>query len=216
MKLIDLHNHTNISYDGSIPPEKLVENAISHNISVLGICDHQFTIKNHLDEYADTLDRLIEKYKGKITIKKGLEIGTRPAPRDLNLSVLNNRFDYCLFECADSPAAMDFYELLEWTRLFKIKKGLAHTDIFYLGEHFGLNIFEVLKEYDLFWELNTSGNYYYYYDFLTNPKKQLAVKDSEITVSIGSDTHSLSDFNVKKLHSSTALIQKLGNSIIFS
>ncbi len=60
------------------------------------------------------------------------------------------------------------------------KAGLAHTDIFKLGERYGLDIIKILRDNDIFWELNTSGNYIYYYDFLTNEKKQQIIKESGI------------------------------------
>ena len=74
-----------------------------------------------------------EFYQGKIEVKCGLEIGTRPSPADLSVT-LANKLDFCLFECLDSPAAMDFFEFLEWVKLFNIPKGFAHTDIFELSK----------------------------------------------------------------------------------
>ena len=74
----------------------------------------------------------------------------------------------------------------------------------------------VFKENNIFWEINTSGNYTYYYDFLTNPEKQKKVSKSGIEISIGSDTHTLTGFNINKLKSCHELLLKLGNPIIFS
>lgn len=214
MKLTDLHNHTTFSYDGENSCEEIIQNALSKGIEVVGISDHQYSISD-IGEYIFTINELKRKYKDKITVLCGLEIGTRPEPRDLILSNLNN-IDYCLFECLDSDTAMDFYEFLEWSKLFKMPKGFAHTDIFYLEKKYGIDIIRIMKENDFFWEINTSGNYNYYYDFLTNPKKQEIIKNSSIKISIGSDTHWIKDLNVKKLISAHELIKKLGNPIIFS
>jgi histidinol phosphatase-like PHP family hydrolase len=104
---------------------------------------------------------------------------------------------------------MDFYEFIEWRRLFKCKAGLAHTDIFKLGEMYGLDIIKVLRENDIFWELNTSGNYTYYYDFLTNEKKQRIIQESGICVSVGSDTHYLGEDRKKQIRRANELLQKL-------
>ena len=129
LKLTDLHNHTTFSYDGKNTPEEIIENAVSKGISVVGISDHQFSIGPSLKKYIEKINLLKEKYKDKIEVKCGLEIGTRPSPADLSVT-LANKLDFCLFECLDSPAAMDFFEFLEWVKLFNIPKGFAHTDIF--------------------------------------------------------------------------------------
>ena len=111
---------------------------------------------------------------------------------------------------------MDLYEFLEWRRLFSCPVGLAHTDIFALSERYGVDMLALLKKEDIFWEINTSGNYTYYYDFITNGQKRRAVRDSGITLSIGSDTHRLYSFCESKLKSANELAQSLGNRIIFA
>ncbi len=210
--LCDLHNHTTFSYDGSNTPEEIVENAMANCVDVVGITDHQFSIEGNLQCYIDKINSLKDKYSGRIRVLCGLEIGTRPEPRDF-LASASKKLDYCLFECTDSSRAMDFYEFLEWTRLFVCPKGLAHTDIFALEKRYGIDIFNVLKEYSLFWEINVSGNYVYYYDFITNPEKRERIRKSGITLSIGSDTHWTGDYNAGKLISAVKLAEELGNPL---
>ncbi len=211
--IVDLHNHTMFSYDSSDTPEEVIENAIIHGIDVIGICDHQFSIGDRLNEYYQHLQHCKLKYKNDIRVLCGLEIGTRPKPDDF-IADTAQYFDYVLFESLDSPkGAMDFYEFLEWRKLFKCKVGLAHTDIFKLGKKYGLDIIKELKKADIFWELNTSGNYSYYYDFLTNEKKQQLIKESKIEVSIGSDTHWIGEYRLHQIRSANKLVQKLGNPL---
>lgn len=214
--MTDLHNHTIYSYDGTNTPEEIIENAIRFGIRTVGICDHQFTIQSKLNQYISHLQFCKEKYADKIDVKIGLEIGTRPAPNDLLASSCNG-LDYVLFESLDDSrmCAMDLYEFLEWSRLFTCPKGLAHTDIFALGERYGLDMLKIMKEYNLFWELNTSGNYMYYYDFLTNEKKRRLIKDSKLPVTIGSDTHDIAQFRYKQLRSANKLIAELGIPLIY-
>ena len=201
----DLHNHTTYSYDGSNSPEEIIENAIAHSVDVIGITDHQFSIGGNLNKYFEHINICKARYADKIKVLCGLEIGTRPAPQDFPAS--NADFlDYVIFESLDSATALDLYEFLEWTRLFRCPRGLAHTDIFALEKRYGVDILRVLKDYDLFWEINTSGNYNYYYDFLTNKEKQERVSDSGIVLSVGSDTHWVGDFNLKKLECTHRLI----------
>ncbi len=208
MYTVDLHNHTIFSYDGSNTPEEIIENAIRHGIDVIGITDHQFTIGDNLSMYYEYIQHCKIKYADKIKVLCGLEIGTRPAPPE-SLASATAQFDYVLFESLDDERAMDFYEFLEWQKLFKCKKGLAHTDIFSLADRYGLDILKVMRDNDIFWELNTSGNYMYYYDFLTNEKKQQLIKESGINVSVGSDTHYIAEYRKKQIRRANELLQKL-------
>ncbi len=214
MSLHDLHNHTIFSYDGTNTPEEIIENAMANGIEAVGISDHQFTIKENLKEYIETINACKEKYAGRIEVLCGLEIGTRPKPDDF-LASASRYLDYCLFESIDSMRAMDLYEFLEWTRLFSCPKGLAHTDIFLLENRYGIDILKALKEYNLFWEINTSGNYSYYYDFITNKEKRERIRNSGITLSVGSDTHWVGDFSVNKIKSAHKIIDEMGNKKIF-
>lgn len=212
MYTVDLHNHTVFSYDGSNTPDEIIENAIAHSIDVIGITDHQFSIGDKLSEYFEYIQHCKIKYGGKIRVLCGLEIGTRPKPQDLSAAAVS-QFDYVLFESLDDHRAMDFFEFLEWQKMFNCKKGLAHTDIFALSKRYGLNLLDELKKNDIFWELNTSGNYNYYYDFLTNEKKQKAVKDSGITMSVGSDTHWVEEYRFRQIRQANELVARLGNPL---
>ncbi len=208
MYVTDLHNHTIFSYDGSNTPEEIIENAILCGVDVIGITDHQFSIGDRLPEYYQYIQSCKIRYADKIRVLCGLEIGTRPSPPQ-SLPASSEFFDYVLFESLDDERAMDFYEFIEWRRLFKCKAGLAHTDIFKLGERYGTDIPGVMRANDIFWELNTSGNYPYYYDFLTNEKKRRAVAESGIEVSVGSDTHYIAEYRKTQIRRANELLQKL-------
>ena len=214
MKLMDLHNHTSFSYDGISGINCVVENAINNDVSYLGITDHEFSIEKKLPEYVDALLVAKEKYKGKINLLAGIEIGTRPAPDDLCISLVN-KLDYCLFESLDSDRAMNLYDFLEWRKKFRCKVGLAHTDIFALGKRYNINMLEVMKKEDIFWEINFSGNYNYYFDFISNQDKRDAVKKSGISISVGSDLHWIGDFDKTRLIQTNELARSLGNPLAF-
>lgn len=211
----DLHNHTYFSYDGTEAPDALVDNAVKNGIDIIGITDHQFTDSFNFTKYINALESVKEYYKGKCQVKTGLEIGTRPKPDNFLPKTSSGLLDYCLFECLDSNRSMDLYEFLEWRKLFSCPVGLAHTDIFALGERYGVDIFKIMRENNIFWEINVSGNYNYYYDFISNRKKQKAVSESKIMLSIGSDTHRLYEYSARKLVSANELAEILGNPIIF-
>lgn len=214
MNIIDLHNHTKFSYDGSNSPEEIIENAIAHSVDLIGISDHQFSLGADLNEYINRISSCKKQFAGKIRVLCGLEIGTRPAPSDFDIND-TERLDYVLFESLDRDGAMPLDKFISWQRSFKCPKGLAHTDIFVLGEKWGTDIIELMKSENLFWEINISGNYDYYYDFLTNSHKRSIVSESGITLSVGSDTHWIEEYRFKQLRRANELAYSLGNPIIF-
>lgn len=212
--IMDLHNHTKFSYDGKNTPEEIIENAITHGVDVIGITDHQFSIGTGIGEYLERLEECKRRYRGRIQVLAGLEIGTRPRPDDL-LTYDIHGIDYVLFESLDDYRAMDFFEFVSWRHRFECPVGLAHCDIFAMGERYGLDMTEVLKKENMFWELNTSGHYDYYYDFLTNSAKREIIKRSGIGVSIGSDTHSIDEYRPRQLKKANALAEELGLCLPF-
>lgn len=211
--IMDLHNHTYFSYDSTNTPEELIENAIQNGVDVIGITDHQFSIGSSLSEYKRKLAEYKERYSKYIRVLAGLEIGTRPKPDDLLMSEIVG-LDYVLFESLDDFRSMDFFEFTGWRHRFKCPVGLAHCDIFALGERYGIDMLEVMKKENIFWEINTSGNYSYYYDFLTSLNKRTAVKKAGIYVSVGSDTHDISEYRGKQLIRANKLVEDMGLSPI--
>ena len=207
--IMDLHNHTIYSYDGQNSPEQIIENAINNGIDVIGITDHQFSIGSRIGEYIDKLLECKDKYAKDIKVLAGLEIGTRPRPDDLFTYDIQ-KLDYVLFESLDDYRAMDFFEFVSWRHRFDCPVGLAHCDIFAMGEMYGADMTKVLRDEDIFWELNTSGNYNCYYDFLTNKSKRDAIRRAGIGVSIGSDTHALYEYRFAQLVRANELVESEG------
>lgn len=212
MKIIDLHNHTKFSYDGQNTARQVIENATANGVDVIAITDHQFSIGDRIGEYIEEIATLKTEFSDRVKVLCGLEIGTRPKPSNFPPRI-SGMLDFCLFESLDNKNGMDLYEFLEWKRLFLCPIGLAHTDIFGLSKRYKTDILKVLKREKIFWEINFSGNYDYYFDFITNKQKQAAVAESKIAVSIGSDTHWIGDFDKKRLVQTNELVRKLGNPI---
>lgn len=212
MKIIDLHNHTNFSYDGISGINSIVENAIKNDVSVLGITDHEFSISDRIEEYIDAVNDAKARYSGKIKLLCGLEIGTRPYPDKFNPQI-SKKLDYCLFESLDDYRAMDFNKFLTWRKNFSCPQGLAHTDVFDLSKRYDIDILNVLKRENIFWEINFSGNYNYYFDIISNKKKQDSVRRSGVALSIGSDTHWVGDFDKKRLLQTNEFVRQLKNPL---
>ena len=207
--IMDLHNHTIFSYDGQNSPEQVIENAINNGIDVIGITDHQFSIGPRIGEYIDKLLECKKRYAREITVLAGLEIGTRPRPDDL-ITYDIQKLDYVLFESLDDYRAMDFFEFVSWRHRFDCPVGLAHCDIFAMSEMYGMDMTKVLRDENIFWELNTSGNYNCYYDFLTNKGKRDAIRRACVGVSIGSDTHALYEYRLAQLVRANELVEAEG------
>lgn len=212
MKIIDLHNHTNFSYDGISGINTLVENAIAYGVDILGITDHEFSIGNKIHEYIEAVSEAKERYRGRITLLLGLEIGTRPKPDSFDTQI-TRKLDFCLFESLDDYRSMDFNEFLLWRKNFCCPQGLAHTDIFKLSKTYNTDILSLLKRENIFWEINFSGNYNYYFDIISNKEKQEAVKKSGIQLSVGSDTHWVGDFDKKRLVQTNEFVRGLKNPL---
>ena len=207
--MMDLHNHTIYSYDGQNSPEQIIENAINNGVDVIGITDHQFSIGEGIGDYIKKLTECKAKYSGQIKVLAGLEIGTRPKPDDLLTHDIAG-LDYVLFESLDDYRAMDFYEFVSWRHRFDCPVGLAHCDIFAMSDMYGVDMTEVLKSENIFWELNTSGHYSCYYDFLTNKRKRDAIRNAGIGVSVGSDTHALFEYRAAQLIRANELVEAEG------
>ena len=206
---MDLHNHTVFSYDGQNSPEQIIENAIEHGVDVVGITDHQFSIGSGIGEYIKRLSDCKAKYAGRIRVLSGLEIGTRPRPDDLFTQDIS-WLDYVLFESLDDYRATDFFEFVSWRHRFGCPVGLAHCDIFKMSGMYGVDMPAVLKKENIFWELNTSGNYSCYYDFLTNRQKRDALRSAGVGVSVGSDTHALYEYRHPQLIRANELLESEG------
>lgn len=82
--MTDLHIHTSFSHDSEEDMEKYIERALALGKRAVGFSDHYdyLCIENgrqialpDLDEYTCTIARLREKYKGRIEVLCGLEVG---------------------------------------------------------------------------------------------------------------------------------------------
>lgn len=81
----DFHLHTEFSSDGSTPMEDMIAAALRERLDIISITDHldvgdpfepymSFSEKDYINHFKK-IDMCIEKYKGIIDIRKGMEIG---------------------------------------------------------------------------------------------------------------------------------------------
>nr|WP_206155064.1 CpsB/CapC family capsule biosynthesis tyrosine phosphatase [Clostridium muellerianum] len=211
---MDLHNHT-IWSDGTHSPEKIIENAIEHKLTAVGISDHFQTDKcasvsiQNLNNYIKDLERLKYKYRDKIQVYSGIEICMHKDLCDLNNLPYDhfNKLDYVLLEYIDCfKKSIKLNEIEQYTKNLKCSIGLAHTDLLHFYKNYGLNfLINKLKRNNLFWELNVNEGYEYFDEIVSSidswKTKRLFkhLKKNDIKISVGSDTHCLDSYNIEKL-----------------
>lgn len=245
----DLHSHTYYSFCGKDSPETIVEAAIAGGIELFGISDHShgvgncrrdvfFTSEEALpytyDErafrkYFDHINLIREKYRDKIKILRGIEVGAYlripkvALPIDADISY----FDYCLIENPDIE-----YSIIENRDIFRFAKrcgcptvGIAHTDMFkFIGElgEDPYRYFKRMAEENIFWEMNVSydsiHNYHeheYVLEFFKNEEEQAIVRESGVRLSVGFDGHRIEDYLPDRVKDYCERITALGIKLAF-
>lgn len=117
----DLHTHTSFSFDGEYGAEEMVFRAYELGIKRYAITDHLEINEYHLPEfrYPEILKEakavipgLIEKYKGKIDLIRGIELGQPVHDTALAEKLLSEgQYDYIIGSCHMIRGYQDFYFL---------------------------------------------------------------------------------------------------------
>lgn len=216
---MDLHNHT-IWSDGADKPEDIILNAIKHKVGAVGITDHFCHDYNRslgfekIKYYLNKIGRLKTKYCNEIKVFIGIEIAYSYLLKNykvLPYDVLN-QLDFILLENLDYiPATTNLEDVADLLNGFICTKGLAHTDLVKLSGKFvdkgGMDyILDFVKQCNLFWEINTDSAHDVFFDILHPDKKDERTKalidgiiNRKIHVSVGSDTHSLAQYDYGRL-----------------
>lgn len=219
-KIMDIHNHTTWS-DGVHTTEEIIENAINNGVDIIGISDHFNTIKCNsisipkLHKYIEFLWKMKDKYKDKIKVLSGIEICMNKEWCELNNLPYNilSKLDYVLFEYIDwFSDSVTLKEIQYYTKRISCPKGLAHTNIFSLIDKYEIdNVIKLIKDNELFWELNVNEGYEYF-DYIINNRNEVKIielfnklKENDIKISVGSDTHALKFYDINKI--------KIGNEL---
>lgn len=240
----DLHSHTYYSFCGADTPEQVVEAAISGGIELLGITDHNYGVgyartdvftsgtSEIIDDYQRTLKRyydhmnlIKQKYKDKIKILCGIEIGTIKQGRvALPESVDISFFDYCLIEHLDEDSITGG-DLFAFAERCGCRAGVAHTDLFAhilrLGEE-PLTYFKNMADNDIFWEMNVNldtihggREHLYMLEFFDNKEQQDIVRNSGVRLSVGFDGHRVYDYKPDRIKEYCKRISDMGIKLVF-
>lgn len=224
--LLDYHMHSDFSADCNTPMEETAESAIKKGIKEICFTEHvdfeypdpTISFELDLEKYDQKIKEMQEKYKDRLTIKKGIEIGVQPYLLEHYERFLQDEyFDFiiCSMHTADrkemhygsffegrtaSEAYKIYYEeLLYCVKHFKDYSILGHTDLVkrYKKLDTDENFHEIIRE--IFntiipdgkgIEVNTSG-YYYGLDHAMPSRDILELYKAcggEI-ITLGSDSH---------------------------
>lgn len=104
----DYHVHSLFSFDSEETLENILERAINLNMKQIAVTDHQdfnWPVEGEfpyidMEKYSKAMDYYKEKYKDKITVLKGIELGLMKGNAALCQNLLNtSMFDFVIGSC---------------------------------------------------------------------------------------------------------------------
>ncbi|MEA4815494.1 MAG: histidinol-phosphatase HisJ family protein [Lachnospiraceae bacterium] len=176
----DYHIHTNFSSDCQIPMEDMVKQAINLNLSEIAITDHvdfdypdlDFPFVLDYDEYVKSIEMLKEKYKSKINIITGIEMGLQPHEKKrIDTFLSDNYFDFVIgsTHCVNKQAVyedsffegkekneayMEYFEdVLNSVKMFDTFCVYGHIDYINRYGHYKDKTMDILKYMDIIEEI---------------------------------------------------------------
>lgn len=105
MLFADYHTHSNFSEDSDELMEEMVKSAIKLGLKELAITDHldydyadpEFNFFLDINAYAESFEKLRNKYKTEIHLLSGVEIGLQPHLKEKNINFAKNYdFDFII------------------------------------------------------------------------------------------------------------------------
>ncbi len=208
---INLHIHSSFS-DGKNSIEQIIKKSLKLKLDYIAITDH-FTdswkswvskLKDNIkiEEYLNTISNCqnyLNKNDKELTLFKGIEIDLSSSEGFIKKYIEPEKFNLMLFEYLDTFEAIGFLrDIIQfWKRCFKPLNefpilGLAHFDPSYFI-HGNLDILiNFLKENNIYFEFNSSYSTYY---SLQNKLFFEKLKENNIPVAIGCDTHNIKNLD---------------------
>ncbi|MFX1311256.1 MAG: PHP domain-containing protein [Promethearchaeota archaeon] len=207
---INLHIHSSFS-DGKNSIKEIIKKSLKLKLDYIAITDH-FTdswkswvskLKDNIkiSEYLDTLSNCqnyLNNNNKKLILLKGIEIDLSSSEGFIKKYIKPEKFDIILFEYLHSLEAIGFLKNIIhfWKRSLNQFEfpilGLAHLDPSYFI-HGNLDVLiNFLKENDIYFEFNSSYSTYY---SLKNKLFFKKLKESNIPVAIGCDSHKINNLD---------------------
>lgn len=242
---VDLHNHTALCNHASGSMEEYIKEAIKQGIEVFGFSCHNpmnFDTQNRmsfdsLPFYLSEIERLQEKYRHQITIKKALEIDF--LPDFIDERVLKLDLDYRIGAVHflgdwgfDNPAFLREYAKRDinlcWEQYFEATQKLAKSGLFDIIAHMDLlkvfnyrptkdlrktleKTLKAIKKANIVVEINASGLRKQVQEQYPSREILEFCLALEIPITFGSDAHAIEHIGYEN-----AQIKDLAKSIGFS
>ncbi|KKL19719.1 hypothetical protein LCGC14_2462650 [marine sediment metagenome] len=207
---INLHIHSNFS-DGKNSIQQIVEGALKSKLNYIAITDHytnswkkwvsNLKDDNKISEYLDEIT-FCQKYlfnnNKNLILQKGLEVDLGSSDQFIK-KIQPSEFDLILFEYLETVEGIAFVRNIinSWKNLSKAIinfpiLGLAHFDPSYFI-HGSIDILiNFLKKFKIYFEFNPRYPRFYSRQYELFFEK---IKDNNIPVAIGSDSHSVASID---------------------
>lgn len=218
--IMDLHNHS-VWSDGENTICELAEHAKQTGLTALGICDHIFAQEtkslNLSDgaEYLENINDIREDFEDDIKVFAGLEIPIAVLNQSLSDDIVDifNKMDYVLIEdFAYLSNKADWMIVKENLDKIRCKKGMAHTIP-------TTDALQFMIGNSLFWELNVNPAYDIFEIAQIYENKEAmrlfeSLNRNLITVSVGSDSHSLDEYPLGRIECANAIVRDYLHKVI--
>ncbi|MFW9988306.1 MAG: PHP domain-containing protein [Candidatus Odinarchaeota archaeon] len=208
---INLHIHSNYS-DGKQTINQIVKRALKLDLDYIAVTDHftnswkswvstlsnHETITKYLVELSQAQKYLIKSVK-QLTLLKGIEIDLGSSEQFIKKFIQIDKYDLVLFEYLQSYEAIAFLKNIInfWKKSIENLNdfpilGLAHFDpSFFISGNLD-TLMNFLKDYNIYFEFNSSYPSFYSPRYIFFFEK---LKEYNIPVGIGCDSHHLSNLN---------------------
>jgi histidinol-phosphatase (PHP family) len=251
--IVDYHTHTQLCKHAQGSVEEYVQRALDLAFDEVGCSDHaplpgnydeghRMTLEQYYSQYAPRVSDVIEKYRKRIRVKRGIECDFFDWARDWNSKfIAENDFDFVIGSVhfvgprgEEKPLFGREYEEAEIEALYEgyfleiansAKAGLfdiiGHCDIVkkfgaFTSRHVEELMWEALsqiKKADLCIEINTSGLRKPQHETYPGEKVLELARDLKIPLSLGSDAHNPDQVGMN-FGTAIDLINKYGNGRI--
>ncbi|WAA10981.1 histidinol-phosphatase HisJ family protein [Fervidibacillus albus] len=187
--MFDYHVHSHFSADCDVHMNEMIDQAVKKGIKELCFTDHidydypdpNFRFEFDVKEYDETVQRLKQRYKGKIDVKKGVEIGIQPHLVDRYTALLQREsFDFiiCSMHTTDG---FDLHsgKFFEGRTLHEAYE-TYYTELFTCIQSF--NEYSVLGHLDLVKRYRYEPNVYHFHDIIEEIFKTIIPRGKGIEV----------------------------------
>ena len=219
--MFDYHNHTSFSHDSNAKIDDVIETAIRKRLKQIAITDHYDpeyanpAVNTYIDleRNFEALEGAEAKYKGKITVIKGIELGLQGhVLEQLDAAAAKYHYDFILgsFHCAEGKA-------LYRNAYYENKTGIQVCRGFY---EYCIKVLEKFDNFDVMGHVNIIDRYSFgvpvfktYGDLIETIFKLLIEKGKGIELNTSSIRYGMGEHYTPSI-TMMKLYKKMGGEII--